>query len=110
MTTSHLDLCTQLHPSLQVAQLLIEQGALSISSIQELAAIMIQKCVRGFLTRKHVASLREALYTRPQFHPPSTTEKGEEEEGVGEEEKEEVDGGEETRRRLAEEKSQERRR
>ena len=38
----------------EVAQLLIEQGALSISSIQELAAIMIQKCVRGYLVRRSV--------------------------------------------------------
>ena len=36
----------------EVAQVLIEQGALSISSIQELAAIMIQKCVRGYLVRR----------------------------------------------------------
>lgn len=36
----------------EAAQLLIEQGGLSISSIQELAATMIQKCFRGFLTRK----------------------------------------------------------
>ena len=36
----------------EVTQLLIEQGALSISSIRELAATMIQRCVRGFLARK----------------------------------------------------------
>ena len=38
----------------EVAQLLIENGALSISSIKELATTMIQKCVRGFLTRRKV--------------------------------------------------------
>lgn len=38
----------------KVAQLLIENGALSISSIKELATTMIQKCVRGFLTRRRV--------------------------------------------------------
>ncbi len=36
----------------EVAQLLIEQGALSVSSIRELAATMIQRCVRGYLVRK----------------------------------------------------------
>lgn len=38
----------------EVAQLLIERGALSISSIRELAATMIQRCMRGYLTRKKV--------------------------------------------------------
>ena len=37
-----------------VAQLLIENGALSISSIKELAAVMIQKCARGFLIRRRM--------------------------------------------------------
>ena len=40
-----------------VAQLLIENGALSISGIQELASIIIQKVVRGFLVRKKYAGV-----------------------------------------------------
>ena len=40
-----------------VAQLLIESGALSISGIQELAAIVIQKVVRGFLVRRKYAGV-----------------------------------------------------
>ena len=40
-----------------VAQLLIENGALSISGIQELAAIVIQKIVRGFLVRRRYAGV-----------------------------------------------------
>ncbi len=36
----------------EAAQLLMESGALSISSIQELAAVQIQKCVRGYLVRR----------------------------------------------------------
>lgn len=39
------------------AQLLIEQGGISISSIQELAATMIQKSVRGFLVRRKYRGL-----------------------------------------------------
>lgn len=42
-----------------LAQFLIEQGALSISGIRELAAGMIQRCVRGYLGRKRVAVLRQ---------------------------------------------------
>ncbi len=42
-----------------LAQFLIEQGALSISGIRELAAGMIQRCVRGHLARKRVALLRQ---------------------------------------------------
>ena len=42
----------------EVAQVLIERGALSISGIQELAATAIQRCVRGYLARKRVATLR----------------------------------------------------
>ncbi len=34
------------------AQVLMETGALSISSIQELAAVQIQKCIRGYLVRR----------------------------------------------------------
>ena len=41
----------------EVAQVLIEWGALSISGIQELAATAIQRCVRGHLARKRVAAL-----------------------------------------------------
>ena len=40
-----------------VAQLLIEQGALSVSSIRELAATMIQRCIRGFLARRKYGPL-----------------------------------------------------
>ncbi len=42
-----------------LAQFLIEQGALSISGIRELAAGMIQRCLRGHLARKRVALLRQ---------------------------------------------------
>lgn len=45
----------------EVAQLLIENGALSISGIKELASTMIQKCVRGFLARRRTAPLLEQL-------------------------------------------------
>ena len=38
----------------EVAQILIERGALSISSIRELAATMIQRCWRGYWVRKEV--------------------------------------------------------
>ena len=41
-----------------LAQWMIEQGAITISSIQELAAIVIQKVVRGFLARRKVAGLK----------------------------------------------------
>ena len=44
-----------------VAQLLIENGALSISGIQDLAAIVIQKSVRGFLVRRKYAGLLSGL-------------------------------------------------
>ena len=44
-----------------VAQLLIENGALSISGIQELAAIVIQKSVRGFLVRRKYAGALRGL-------------------------------------------------
>ena len=40
-----------------IAQLLIEHGALSISGIQDLAAVVIQKCVRGFLVRRKYAGI-----------------------------------------------------
>ena len=40
-----------------IAQLLIENGALSISGIQELAAIVIQKVVRGFLVRRKYSGI-----------------------------------------------------
>lgn len=36
----------------ELAQALIINGALTLASIQELAAIMIQKVVRGYLARK----------------------------------------------------------
>ena len=45
----------------EVAQLLIENGALSISGIQDLAAIVIQKCVRGYLVRKKYAGALKGL-------------------------------------------------
>lgn len=44
-----------------VAQLLIENGALSISGIQDLAAIVIQKSVRGFLVRRKYAGVLGGL-------------------------------------------------
>lgn len=44
-----------------VAQLLIENGALSISGIQDLAAIVIQKRVRGFLVRRKYAGVLSGL-------------------------------------------------
>ena len=43
----------------ELAQLLIERGALTITSIQELAAVVIQKVVRGFIERRRVARIRE---------------------------------------------------
>ena len=43
----------------ELAQLLIESGGLTITSIQELAAVVIQKVVRGFITRRQVARMRE---------------------------------------------------
>ena len=48
----------------EAAQLLIESGGLSISSIQELAANMIQKCVRGFLVRKKYRGLLKKSLTK----------------------------------------------
>lgn len=45
----------------EVAQLLIENGALSISSIRELAATMIQKCARGFMARRRVLPLLQRV-------------------------------------------------
>lgn len=51
-----------------LAQLLIEQGALTMASIQELAAIMIQKVVRGFLARKRVSNIRSTLVRTEEHH------------------------------------------
>ena len=65
----------------EVAQLLIERGALSISSIRELAATMIQRCMRGYLTRKKVGprlaehKLKLAAMTK-QVTPISSTSTG----------------------------------
>lgn len=57
----------------EIAQLLIEAGALSISGIQELAAAVMQKCVRGFLARRRVQRMAaERGVGRP--HPPPTVE------------------------------------
>ena len=41
-----------------LSQLLIERGALTIASIQDLAATMIQKVVRGFLGRQKVRKIK----------------------------------------------------
>lgn len=45
----------------EVAQLLIENGAMSISGIQEVAAVVIQKWVRGFLVRRKYAGVLSGL-------------------------------------------------
>ena len=45
----------------EVAQLLIENGAMSISGIQEVAAVFIQKWVRGFLVRRKYAGVLSGL-------------------------------------------------
>lgn len=58
----------------EVAQVLIEWGAMSISGIQELAAIAIQRCVRGHLARKRVASLH---HEREKEERVATEERGE---------------------------------
>jgi inversin len=42
----------------ELAQYLIEKGAFSISGIQELAAVSIQKCYRGYRARKYVSKLK----------------------------------------------------
>ena len=55
----------------EVAQVLIEHGALSISSIQELAAVQIQKCVRGYLVRR-----RQLLAHRSSPGIESVSDKG----------------------------------
>lgn len=60
----------------EIAQLLIEQGALSASGIHDLAAVIIQKWVRGYLSRKKAAILRaQKLQQRsmPQGLPSSRT-------------------------------------
>lgn len=53
----------------EIAQLLIEQGALSASGIHDLAAVIIQKRIRGYLARKKVAALRDEMH-RQQLPPP----------------------------------------
>ena len=57
----------------EVAQLLIEQGALSISSIRELAATMIQKCVRGYFTRKKTAPMFQEYRSKIPVSKPAST-------------------------------------
>ena len=44
-----------------VAQFLIESGAMSISGIQELAAVVIQRWVRGFIVRRRYAGVLSGL-------------------------------------------------
>jgi hypothetical protein len=66
-----------------VAQLLIENGALSISGIQELAAIVIQKFVRGFLVRRRYAGVLLSGRKQKEDPPPATiTEPSEAEDGI----------------------------
>ena len=102
----------------EVAQVLIEQGALSISSIGELAATMIQKCYRGYASRKRTAPMLQELraFREQMARPISTSEsgRGAEEEEVEEEAREEQDGGIEiaelaVQRQIKEDKSIERR-
>ena len=66
-----------------VAQLLIEQGALSVSSIRELAATMIQRCIRGFLARRKygplLAERREKSRLVPEAAAAAVTAMGREE-------------------------------
>ena len=57
-----------------LSQLLIERGALTIASIQDLAAIMIQKIVRGFLVRQNVKkSKKEKGQTTEKKRSPEPT-------------------------------------
>ena len=58
----------------EIAQLLIEQGALSASGIHDLAAVIIQRHVRGHLVRRKAAVLREQRrqLSSPQPLPPSS--------------------------------------
>ena len=44
-----------------LAQMLIERGGLTIASIQELAAVVIQRVARGFMARRKVFHLRQQL-------------------------------------------------
>jgi inversin len=44
----------------EVAQYLIAEGALTIASIQELAATLIQKVYRGYTTRKQLAVMKQS--------------------------------------------------
>ena len=61
----------------EIAQLLIEQGALSASGIHDLAAVIIQKWVRGYLARKKAVIVREQKHQQqismPQGLPSSRT-------------------------------------
>ena len=61
----------------ELAQSLIAQGALTIASIQELAATMIQKVVRGYLTRKKMAHLLTKKPVAAQEETQSTVSKSE---------------------------------
>lgn len=68
----------------EVAQLLIEHGALSISGIRELACIMIQRCVRGYLARKSMGpQLQEARERRKASEMAARGSGGAGEGGVG---------------------------
>lgn len=42
-----------------LAQMLIERGGLTIASIQELAAVVIQRVARGFMARRKVMHMRQ---------------------------------------------------
>ena len=44
-----------------LAQMLIERGGLTIASIQELAAVVIQRVARGFIARRKVMHMRQQL-------------------------------------------------
>ena len=61
-----------------LSQLLIERGALTIASIQDLAAIMIQKVVRGFLAKRKLNKLkREKGHVTEKIRSPEPTVRSE---------------------------------
>lgn len=60
-----------------LSQLLIERGALTIASIQDLAATVVQKMIRGFLARRKVLKLKKARKESIKLATPVPTERAE---------------------------------